>query len=261
MKVSVITVALNPGSALLRTLQSVSQQDYTPFEWLIIDGGSTDGSLNEYAKYADRISRLVSEHDNGIADAMNKGWRASRGEAVVFLNAGDAFADATVLSRLVLNWDRTRFEWATGGAIFHSAKGKELYTRILDSTLSPAGLVQRRCQIAHASSIVKRGVFERHGGFDTSFRSSIDYELWLRLISRCVYPQLLPFPVARFYAGGASAQVIRRCREDARARRQHGMGNGFLFESWLTTVAHVKHLLQPLRQTRIALSLKEKLRL
>ena len=101
MKVSVITINFNNRDGLQRTLDSVLEQTTTDFEYILIDGGSTDGSRELIEAYADRLSHWVSEPDKGIYNAMNKGIRAARGEYCIFMNSGDSFYASDVLERTI----------------------------------------------------------------------------------------------------------------------------------------------------------------
>lgn len=100
MKFTIITINYNNREGLRQTLQSVTSQTFTPFEYLVIDGGSTDGSVDVIREYESKITRWVSERDKGIYDAMNKGLRMANGEFVNFMNSGDRFADKEVLQRI-----------------------------------------------------------------------------------------------------------------------------------------------------------------
>lgn len=260
MNVSVITVSLNPGPALNRTVTSVLAQTYPRLEWIVVDGGSSDGSLEVFRDHADSISVLISEPDNGIADAMNKGLAVATGTAILFMHAGDTFDNRNSLSELVGAWDRDGYEWATAGAAVLSERGELLYQRDV-STLPSRHLALESNRICHPSTIVKRSLFERFGGFDTSFRSSMDYELWLRFISDGIFPQQLSLVVAKFYVGGTSANNRRRYEEDLRARRMHGLQNPSLAEWRLRMMAELKHHFGSLRRYPLAYRLKEMLRL
>src|SRR6185503_13603856 len=99
-KVSVVTVNFNMADQIAGTLDSVLAQDYPNFESIVIDGASTDGSREIIAAYGDRLAYWASERDRNLYDGMNKGVRAATGEWVVFMNAGDRFAGADVLSRI-----------------------------------------------------------------------------------------------------------------------------------------------------------------
>ena len=111
-KISIITVCLNSGDYLEDAIKSVSRQSYPNIEYIIVDGGSTDGSAGIFDKYKDRIDKIVTEKDNGIFDAMNKGIRLSGGDIIYFLNSDDRFFD----DRVVLIAPREH-PWASGESV------------------------------------------------------------------------------------------------------------------------------------------------
>ena len=95
--ISVITIARNCAGTIEATIQSVLGQTWTPLEYIIVDGGSTDGTVEIVRRFAPRLARWVSEPDRGISDALNKGARLAQGDLLLFMNAGDTFVDATAL--------------------------------------------------------------------------------------------------------------------------------------------------------------------
>ena len=116
-KISIITVALNDSDGMDKTLASILSQDYDPIELIIIDGGSTDGTLGVIKKYENRISWWISEPDYGPYDAMNKGLNRTTGEWVCFMNAGDTFYNSHTISELFLS-DPGDTEVIYGDSIF-----------------------------------------------------------------------------------------------------------------------------------------------
>lgn len=245
MKVSVVTVALNPGDSLLRTIDSILAQDLPGLQWVVIDGGSRDGTLERLRGLARQPDILISEPDRGIADAMNKGVRLATGEAVVFMNAGDTFAEPASLSRLVAGWDRTRHPWAFGDSWVHGAEGQALYLRSATDT-GFRQLLGRRCGVQHAAAIVERSLFDRLGPFTAEFRLTFDYEFWVRCFAKGALPQHVPGAVSRFHLGGVSGNIARRDGEWRRARALHGLSNPWPLEAWLALVSRTKHLSAPL---------------
>ena len=101
MKISVITICLNEKNNIERTIKSVIGQTYNDFEYVIIDGGSTDGTLEIIDNYKDHIDKLISEKDKGIFDAQNKGVLNANGDYVIFLNSGDHFVNDTILEKVI----------------------------------------------------------------------------------------------------------------------------------------------------------------
>ena len=97
MKLSIITINFNNCEGLQKTIESVVSQSFKDFEWIVIDGGSTDGSRELLEQYADHITYWVSELDKGVYNAMNKGIKVAKGEYVNFMNSGDVYASASIL--------------------------------------------------------------------------------------------------------------------------------------------------------------------
>lgn len=257
---SIITVCLNPGKELTRTVDSILAQDMPGIHWVVIDGGSRDGSVERLLALPRPPDLLLSEPDHGIADAMNKGVRLAKGRSVVFMNAGDAFAEPCSLSRLCTGWDTTRHDWAFGDAWIHDSDGRQLYLR-RESSTSFRDLLGRRCGVQHAAAIVRRTLFGELGPFNDSFRLTFDYEFWTRCFAAGRTPQYVPGAVSRFYLGGVSGDIARRDREWRQARRMHGLENRWIIETQLALISKAKHLLAPLvRHCRWAYRLKESLR-
>jgi glycosyltransferase involved in cell wall biosynthesis len=259
MKISIITISFNPGASLKRTILSVTQQTYPHLEWIVVDGGSTDESISLYKQVHSKISYLISEKDQGIADAMNKGLKIATGDAVIYMNAGDEFYSPASVEALVSAWELNRFDWVTGMGATLSEDGKLLYTRDL-SHLPAQSLVDKGCRIYHPATAVKRTLLTAVGGFDLSFRSSMDYELWLRLIKQGHLPQVIATPIAKFYLGGTSGNLLRRYLEDRRARQLHGFSNPAT-EVGLEAIARLKQSLGGLTRYKWAYRIKEALKL
>lgn len=238
--VSIVTINRNTGSTIKRTIASVIEQQH-PFEWVVVDGASSDNSLDELRRYVRSGDHLISEPDLGIADAMNKGLRLASGTAVVFLNAGDAFSGPNALSTLVNVWNRNRFRWVTAGGEVRREDESLLYRRSPPAG-GPRALLSTECRIWHAATLCETALLRDVGGFDVSYRSSMDYELWLRLCARGFAPQICEAVVARFYVGGTSANPLRRLVEDRRARAAHGWANPWWVEARLGLVARLKSM-------------------
>lgn len=169
---SIITVCYNAAAELEETMLSVLNQDYQDLEYIIIDGGSTDGSIDIIRKYADRLAYWVSEPDKGIYDAMNKGIAAATGDYINFMNAGDKFAEASVLSKVVKAMCDERPEVIYGDVIIRE--------RGMEYLLKPKAIkkiMPDRLPFCHQSAFVASDYHKKHT-FDTSFKCAADYNMF-----------------------------------------------------------------------------------
>jgi glycosyltransferase len=244
MKVSVVTVMKNPGDILIRTIKSVAEQT-ADIEWIVIDGESTDGSLEKIQNASRTPRKLISEPDQGIADAMNKGIAASKGEAIIFMNAGDTFFDSDSLEKLVTAWNRSDARWIMGAAEVLREDGTVLFVRGYEKCPSnPWDLVRTNCRIMHQAVLAEASLFREFGGFDLRWRIGIDYDLWIRWLQNKCNPQMCLIPICKFYRGGASGSPLKNYHEEQLIRRHHGVENAFHIECMLRLLARLKSLVR-----------------
>ena len=168
-KISVITVCYNAASSIEDTIKSVINQTYQHVEYIIIDGASTDGTLNIIKKYSDNISYWQSEPDSGIFDAMNKGLHKATGEWVVFMNAGDCFYSHDTISKvnhelsddLIMLYGDTQYIRKTGTAI--------------EKAMEP-DFIRKNMPTCHQSFFIKSTI-AKEIGFDTRYQYAADYNM------------------------------------------------------------------------------------
>lgn len=172
MKLSIITVNLNNKAGLQKTIDSVISQTFKDFEWIVIDGGSTDGSKELIEKYSEYISYWVSEPDKGIYNAMNKGVRVAQGEYLQFLNSGDSLYSHDTLS-LIFNSNPTK-DIILGNII---SDGKIL--KGIGSRKSISLLDFYYSSVLHPGSYCKRVLFERYGYFDETLLICSDWKFFI----------------------------------------------------------------------------------
>ncbi|MGI9434438.1 MAG: glycosyltransferase family 2 protein [Geminicoccaceae bacterium] len=183
-KVSVITVVLNGGEALLRTIQSVLAQTYQPIEYIVIDGGSTDGSVDLIKRHHNSIAFWISEPDRGISDAFNKGIAAATGDYVGLLNADDWLSPdqiETAVAALETGKARQAGEasFAFGNLMYYASDGTPLH--LIQGDPSYADKIESRMPaLNHPTMLVRRSLFETLGGFDQRYRVAMDYDWVLR---------------------------------------------------------------------------------
>lgn len=177
MKLSIITVNLNNKDGLQKTIDSVISQTFKDFEWIVIDGGSTDGSKELIEKYSDYISYWVSEPDKGIYNAMNKGIRIAKGEYLEFLNSGDILYDMnTLTSFFSLAKD---YDILFGNAMaYKKGKLEKLYYQ--NDYLTCYYLT--KSTINHQCAFIKKRLFEKYGCYDESLRVVSDWKFFFETI-------------------------------------------------------------------------------
>jgi glycosyltransferase involved in cell wall biosynthesis len=205
--VSVITVVYNGEKHIEQAIQSVIGQSYEHIEYIVVDGGSKDRTLDILAKYEDRIDYWISEPDKGISDAMNKGILLSTGELIAHLHADDFFADPSVVSSVCSKYLRHPGAlWLTGGIDIVDKEGN-LRQEIKARKYSYRKLIRGNI-LLHPATFVTRHAFEKVGVFDTGYRYAMDYDLWLR-IGSIADPVLLDLQVACFRAHDESRSIAR----------------------------------------------------
>lgn len=258
MGVAVITICRDPGGSILATAASIAAQTQA-LHWVVVDGASRDGTPERLRALSRPPDILNSQPDRGIADAFNRGLALADSDEVIFLNAGDRFTSATALAELAQAWERTHHRWVIGGIRITDEHGRPLGQRTPPAGVAPRALVARGNRIPHPAVLAHAGFLRDLGGFDTSYRYSMDYELWLRAIAAGHAPQVVDVMVADFALGGTSGDVHARLREDRQARQRHGLSDGFLAETWLSLGGWARRCAGPLRRSRLAYALNRRL--
>lgn len=204
MKISIITVCFNSELTIARTLQSVKDQTYNNIEHIIVDGGSTDDTLGVIANQGDHF-KIISEKDNGIYDAMNKGVRLATGEIIAFLNADDYYKDVNVLSKIASLMRIEGLDALYGDVEFFHPWQKEITVRVYDSGyFSPANLGWGWMP-AHPGLFMRRILFENHGLFSIGYRITGDFEFIARVFKhRQLRYRHLSESLVRMQTGGVS---------------------------------------------------------
>lgn len=212
-KITVVTITYNAEKVLENTILSVVNQTYENIEYIIIDGASTDGTIDIIKKYQSRINLWKSEPDNGIYDAMNKGIKLATGDWINFINAGDKYNNDSVLSNFISKIDSsTIIAYGDINKIF--SWGVRLWKPF------PLTLMKERMCFGHPATFVRVSYHSQHL-FDISYRSSADYKMFFDAYYKDeVVFQYIPQIVADFEAEGgiSSTQVLLVERENARLR-------------------------------------------
>lgn len=209
MKVTIITVVYNNVYTIEKTIQSVINQSYKNIEYIIIDGGSTDGTLDIIQKYENYISYWKSEPDNGIYDAMNKGLKQATGDIIGIINSDDWYESSTVY-HVVNCFKKNKCDVVHGDIILTQING-DPYMRYFGKKKFN---IWRNMPIYHPTCFVKKELYMRYGFFNTDYNIAADYELILRLYMAKASFFYLSNDLAYFRIGGVShKQFIRSIKE------------------------------------------------
>ena len=210
MKLSIVTVVLNNKVFLESCIGSVLEQDCPNVEYIIIDGGSTDGTLQVIKKYEKRINRWISEKDQGIYDAMNKGIRLATGDVIGILNSDDFYVSKDVLSTVKNEFESRNVDSVFADMVYVKRHEPEKIVRYYRSSGFTLEKFTYGCMPAHPTFFVKRDVYERFGLFKTDYHIASDYELMLRflLCNRISY-NYLPKVLIKMRAGGVSTRSLK----------------------------------------------------
>ncbi|MFC1623819.1 glycosyltransferase family 2 protein [Candidatus Omnitrophota bacterium] len=180
-KVSIITVCLNSEKYLEEAIKSVCEQTYPDIEYLVIDGGSTDRSVEIFDKYENRIDKLVIEKDGGIYEAMNKGIRLVSGEIIYFLNSDDRLFDKMVVEMVVAAFmDNSDADFIYGNIAVMDPVRRTSYIETSPRKITKRHFINR--SIGHPASFFRSRCFQKAGYFDQNYKIAADYEWYLRAV-------------------------------------------------------------------------------
>lgn len=226
LKISIITVCYNAVQTIERCIKSVINQNYPNVEYIVVDGGSTDGTLVILNKYQAQISTLISEPDKGLYDAMNKGIALATGEVVGILNADDFFTNNTIINSIAQAFQISRADILYGDLDFVNADGKVV--RKWRSGLYKHGKFEWGWMPPHPSFYAKKTLFEKNGMYRLDYGSAADYELMLRFMhNHLVNIYYLKEKILCMQTGGISNKSlnsrVKAYVNDLKAMRENGI--------------------------------------
>jgi len=236
MTISIITATYNSESTIYDTLACIAAQDYPFIEHLIIDGLSKDNTL-AVAEGFKHVAKVISEKDNGIYDAMNKGIQLARGEIIGILNSDDFYTGPAILSKVAKAFEDPAVEAVYGDLQYV----KQHDTRIVTRTWKAGAFEKRNLYYGwmppHPTFFVRRNMYDKAGLFNTALRSAADYELMLRMLLKhgaCVH--YIPEVLVKMRSGGVSNASLknrfRANKEDAMAWKLNEL-KPYFFTTWL----------------------------
>lgn len=228
MKVSLITSTYNSAHTLQDTLDSVRSQSYPNIEYIVIDGASTDQTLDILKANDDIIDQLVSEPDKGIYDALNKGIQAATGDVVGLLHSDDVFSSTDVISSVVATFEANDTDAVYGDLEYVKRTDLKKRIRFWQSKPFNRAAFLNGWMPAHPTFYLKRKYYEQYGGFDDRFYTSADYELMLRMLFKHeLNATYLSKTMVSMRVGGQSNVSWKNRwianREDAKAWKVNGL--------------------------------------
>lgn len=233
MKITVITAVYNNKEYIRDAVDSVLSQDHLETEYIVVDGGSTDGTLEILRSYGDRITKLVSGPDNGVYDAMNKGLSLASGEVVGFLNADDFYPEKDILSSVAKKLEETKADSLWGDLLYVDPKDTNRTIRAWRSSSYVPGGFRNGWMPPHPTFFARRVMYQKFGHFRDDMKIAADYELMLRFLEKerisWVY---LPKTMVRMRTGGLSNRNLKNVlRANLEAYRAWSV-NGLRISPW-----------------------------
>jgi len=227
-KISIITVTYNSDQTLEHTIQSVLLQDHPDIEYIIVDGQSTDETLSVIRKYRHKIDHFVSEKDDGLYYALNKGIALATGDIIGILHADDFYIDDHVLSKIATTFEKSGADAVYADLFYVDKDDTEKIVRKWRSGEYKEGKFLWGWMPPHPTFFVKRDIYAKYGAFNTSLRSAADYELMLRFIHKHkIKLAYLPEYIVKMRTGGQSnASIKNRVKanqEDRKAWEMNGL--------------------------------------
>jgi glycosyltransferase involved in cell wall biosynthesis len=224
LKITVITAAYNSATTISSTIRSVAEQAYPDIEYIVIDGASSDGTQEIVRSFGNRITKFISEPDQGIYDAINKGIKLATGDIIGILNSDDVFYNNMVIARIAASFESENPDAVYGdvqfinkdGSVVRYYSSKRFYPEHFRFGFMPA----------HPSFYAKRELFEKFGCYMTDYRIAADYELLIRfLYTHRINAKYIEMPFVKMLRGGVSnrsvfsnillnREILRACSEN-----------------------------------------------
>lgn len=210
MKVSIITITYNSESTLSETISSVLSQTYHNIEYIIVDGASTDGTISIIQSYRDKITTFISEKDNGLYYALNKGLQLATGDVIGILHSDDFYTNTDVIKNIVEKFTSQQCDAVYANLYYVDKNNTNKIHRKWEAGDYKHGMFLNGWMPPHPTVFVKREVYQKYGVFNTSLTSAADYELMLRFIHKNrIKITYLPQYIIKMRIGGKSNVTLK----------------------------------------------------
>ena len=220
-KITIITVAYNSANTIRDTIKSISNQDYKNIEYIIIDGGSSDGTLEIIKEYPDRVDYYISENDKGIYDAMNKGIMAATGDIIGILNSDDFYPNNFILSNVAKSFYQEQCDAVYGDLVYVDIKDTSKIVRYWQAGTYTTAKLKNGWMLPHPTFFVKSSIYSRFGLYSTELKQAADYKMILKLLYKHnISAAYIPMILVKMRMGGASNVSLR---QRLRANKEDGL--------------------------------------
>lgn len=223
MKITIITATYNSSSTITRCIASVNAQTYQDIEHIIVDGSSTDNTMEIIQKTPNRITQIISEPDRGIYDALNKGIQLATGEIIGFLHSDDGFQSNKTLENIVRAFsslhEQNYPDAIYGDLVFIDQKDNNKIVRYWKSKPFEPNFLRQGWMPPHPTLFMRRKVYEKHGTFNINLKCAADYDYILRVFQdHSLHILYLPEVITKMWMGGISTtgfkSLINKKKED-----------------------------------------------
>ena len=210
LKISIITVVWNNATTIKDAIDSVLSQTYENIQYIVVDGASSDGTVEIVQSYGNKITKFVSEKDNGLYDAMNKGISLATGDIVGVLNSDDVYFDKYVIENVLKRFEENDVDSVYGDLYYVEENDLNKVVRYWKSSDFKEGSFAKGWHPPHPTFFVKREVYEKYGLFDLEMKVSADFELMIRFLEKYKISTIyLPKVLVRMRTGGESNRSIK----------------------------------------------------
>lgn len=230
MKVSIITATYNSEKTIQRTINSVIHQDYENIEHIVIDGGSTDNTLKIIQKHKDSISMFVTEKDNGIYDALNKGIKLATGDIIGFLNSDDVYYNKHVISKIVNIFEKKKTDLIYGNLVYQTKENSSnKIIRYWKSNTFENSYLKYGWMPPHPTLYCTKEVYNKYGLYNDSYKIAADYDFILRVFKEtALIKTYIPTVLVKMDIGGISnkslVNIYKKTIEDYKAIKKNRIG-------------------------------------
>jgi len=230
MKFSIITATYNSQNTIADAMFAVNSQTYENIEHIIIDGASTDKTLEIVKKHKKEYTKVISESDTGIYDALNKGIKNSTGDVIAFLHADDIYANNDIIKQIANLFKQDQCDSVYGDLQYVAKDNLNKIIRYWKSGKFTFSKLKKGWMPPHPTFFVKKDIYNKFGTFDTSFRIAADYDIILRFLgSNKISTTYLPEVMIKMRIGGESNKsiknIIKKMQEDVKALKKNKLGN------------------------------------